>query len=261
MDAKLITVVNFSGGRSSAMMAKIIIDSYAPGSYIINFANTGKEHGATLEFVRDCEQHWGVPINWIEYMPEAPGFRIVTFETASRNGEPYAALISKKKFLPNALMRFCTSELKVIPLKKFVLSLGLVEWEQAIGIRYDEPKRYRRLPNSATNEPYEMLTPLYDMRVTKPDVLRFWRAQKFDLLTPPVFGNCDLCFLKGKRGIREGLRKEPDRAEWWAAQEHKTGGFFRAGIRYTTLRDQAASTPNLFDADDVPMLSCLCTID
>lgn len=47
------------------------------------FANTGKEEEATLEFVRDCGERWGVPIVWIENRPrnEARGkeFSVVDF--------------------------------------------------------------------------------------------------------------------------------------------------------------------------------------
>lgn len=35
-------------------------------------ANTGLEHQATLEFVRDVEHEWGVPIVWLEYRYTAP---------------------------------------------------------------------------------------------------------------------------------------------------------------------------------------------
>jgi hypothetical protein len=49
-----------------------------------------------LRFVQDCSEHWNVPIVWLEYQwAEKPGdrFKVVTFETASRNGEPFAESI------------------------------------------------------------------------------------------------------------------------------------------------------------------------
>ena len=41
--------------------------------------------------------------------------------SASRNGEPYDKLITKRKFLPNPVTRYCTSELKIRPMKEFML--------------------------------------------------------------------------------------------------------------------------------------------
>lgn len=67
-----------------------------PEECIVRFANTGKEEEATLRFVRDCGERWGVPITWVEYRADAPGFAVVYFETASRNGEPFAALIARR---------------------------------------------------------------------------------------------------------------------------------------------------------------------
>ena len=109
------TVISFSGGRTSAfMLHKVLLNGgggQLPSQAIVCFANTGKEDEATLEFVYQCEQNWNIPIVWLEYCNEEPKFKIVDFKTASRNGEPFAAMIEKKKFLPNSVMRFCTTEL------------------------------------------------------------------------------------------------------------------------------------------------------
>lgn len=49
------TVVSFSGGRTSAYMLRQVLDNNEDSSdLVITFANTGKEHPATLEFVRGC---------------------------------------------------------------------------------------------------------------------------------------------------------------------------------------------------------------
>ena len=68
-------VVSFSGGRTSGYMLKQILDAYdgkLPVGGIVCFANTGKEHEATLRFVHDIEQRW-CPIAWIEYRPDGNG--------------------------------------------------------------------------------------------------------------------------------------------------------------------------------------------
>lgn len=45
--------VSFSGGRSSAMMAKIMVDNHRKDELIFTFANTGKELPETLDFVNE----------------------------------------------------------------------------------------------------------------------------------------------------------------------------------------------------------------
>lgn len=64
------TCISFSGGRTSAYMLYQVLQAHGgkmPADGIVCFANTGKEHHATLQFVKDCEKNWGVKINWVEF--------------------------------------------------------------------------------------------------------------------------------------------------------------------------------------------------
>ena len=120
-----------------------------------------------MEFVNQCEQKWNIPIVWLEYCNEEPKFKIVDFKTASRNGEPFAAMIEKKKFLPNSVMRFCTTELKIEPINKYMKSIGIKDFETFAGIRADEPKRVAKLRNT-------LHAPLASSGVTQADVQAFF---------------------------------------------------------------------------------------
>lgn len=220
------TVISFSGGRTSAYMLWRAIESNKgklPDDAIVVFCNTGKEHEKTLEFVRDCENRWGVKINWVEYDPNSPNlYKVVSFETASRNGEPFEALIRKYMKLPNPIARYCTGILKIQTVHKFVkFGLGLKSHKEKenddwVGIRYDEQRRWAKIPRHKT--------PLVTAKVVKADVLNFWEKQPFDLGLQIVdgetqLGNCDLCFNKSLPRIKSILRSEPERAVWWAKME------------------------------------------
>ena len=64
------TSISFSGGRTSAYMLYKVLEAHGgklPDDAIVCFANTGKEHDATLQFVKDCETNWNVKINWVEF--------------------------------------------------------------------------------------------------------------------------------------------------------------------------------------------------
>lgn len=82
------TLISFSGGRTSAYMLWRVLQSNGgvPEDGVVCFANTGKEDPATYQFIKDCEDNWNVKINWVEYIPEKPGFKLVDFETAARGG-------------------------------------------------------------------------------------------------------------------------------------------------------------------------------
>ena len=115
------TCISFSGGRTSAYMLYKVLEAHQmslPEDAVVCFANTGKEDEATLRFVQDCSEHWKVPITWIEYQLDEPGYKIVNFETAGRQGQAFEALLVKKQYLPSPVMRFCTVELKIRPMAK-----------------------------------------------------------------------------------------------------------------------------------------------
>ena len=92
------TCISFSGGRTSAYMLRKILDRYEgilpPETHVL-FANTGKEHPGTLDFVDRVQRDWSVPLVWLEY-DGTHGYREVTHSTASRKGEPFDLLIKKQ---------------------------------------------------------------------------------------------------------------------------------------------------------------------
>ena len=218
------TVISFSGGRTSAYMLWRVLQANngLPEDAIVCFANTGKEEEATLEFIRDCEKNWGVRIHWLEYRDAEQKFEVVNFDNASRNGEPFEAIIRKRKMLPNTRARFCTVELKIRTVRRFLQSLGWEEWDNMIGIRHDEQRRVIKMqPDHKAENP---IMPLAKAGVVKKDVLDFWAESNFDLKLPvingeTIGGNCDLCFLKALPKITTLIAQKPERAIWWAKQE------------------------------------------
>lgn len=271
-------VVSFSGGRTSGMMLRSILDAHGgtlPPDVRVLFSNTGKEMPETLDFVRECSERWAVPIVWLEYADHDDPqrrWREVTYETASRNGEPFASLIGRKRLLPNPVTRICTSELKLRVMKLYAQQvLGFQHWDNVIGFRADEPKRVARL-SAPHREPYDRCAPLAAAGVTAADVGRFWQAQPFDLRLPnmngkTMHGNCDLCFLKGVWQVFSLIREAPERAIWWAHQETRipsaggNGHRFRADrMSYATMMALAQDQGELdFGEADEAIEDCACT--
>lgn len=181
------TVVSFSGGRTSAYMLRQVLDNNEDLSdLVVTFANTGKEHPATLEFVRECAERWKVPIVWLEFRDNDSGFAVVDYANASRQGEPFEALIRKRKYLPNPVTRFCTIDLKIRIIHKYLRSLGLsteeVPVDMMTGIRADEPRRVvkiRHRKSTSESKWATMVMPLADAGVGVQDVTDFWGGPTF----------------------------------------------------------------------------------
>lgn len=237
MDPFFITgpaAISFSGGRTSGYMLHRILQAHGgtlPPDVLVCFANTGREMPATLDFVRDCGSHWGVPIHWLEYRRDADTGRVwaeeVGHNSASRGGEPFEAAIAARKMLPNPVTRYCTAELKIRTIRRWcVQHFGKsITWTQVVGLRADEPRRVERIldpvrQKKAGKESKNVAVPLNSAGVTKADVLAFWAAQPFDLMLKGAWeGNCDGCFLKREAAIARMLRDYPERMAWWAKVE------------------------------------------
>lgn len=268
------TCISFSGGRTSAYMLWRVLQSNGglPAEAVVCFANTGKEDEATLRFVHECSERWDVPIRWVEYVaaPEtADRFKVVDFETASRNGEPFEALIRVRNYLPNPVARFCTVELKVRAIHRYLKTIGWTEWDSMLGIRADEPRRLAKIGNQDYGKHEEKIAPLGPAGVTKEVVGAFWRSQPFDLGLPnnngvTMHGNCDLCYLKGGAQILSLIQEKPERAVWWARMESlalassPSGAVFRSDRpSYAQMAKFASEQGDMFDKDE-EAIACFC---
>lgn len=262
------TCINFSGGRTSAYMTWKVIQANEgmPADACVVFANTGKESEETLEFVRDCGELWGIYVWWVEYIDQSPGFKVVNFNTASRNGEPFEALIRRRKYLPHVKARFCTSELKINAASKFLKHVGWSDWSSMVGIRADEPVRIAKIRNSTTSD-FDILLPLADAGVTVQEVDKFWMKQPFSLglvtsNNRTLAGNCDLCFMKPYHQKMSLISERPSRAIWWATMESQIGAKFRFDEPdYLTMAKMVEDQQDLFGhedgSDDAPS-DCFC---
>lgn len=209
--------ISFSGGRTSAYMLHQIlaVNGDLTDRVQVVFANTGREMPETLDFVQECGDRWGVKIVWVEDAKRGGDtlFDVVSHNSASRNGEPFKRLVERKKACPDQSKRFCTEHLKILPARRYLMSLGWTEWTNAVGIRADEPHRLTPSPDKRVKRWF----PLED--IDKAAVMRFWAAMPFDLRVEPGYGNCDGCFMKSEAQLAALCRDHPERAAWWEGVE------------------------------------------
>lgn len=275
-------LISFSGGRTSAYMLWRFLQAHGgtlPDDVHVTFANTGKEREETLRFVHECGVRWNVPIVWLEWrsrrkkVPLNERFEIVDYNSASRDGGPFAALIADKKYTPNGVARFCTENLKIQVMRDYMALLGYGKYTNVVGLRADEMRRVARADarNDDIKATYETVAPLARAGVKKGDVQKFWcgdlsvfdsvnlqRAgdvshlpQGFDLGLHGWEGNCDNCFLEGRKILAAQARLRPASFGWWIEQERVSKGTFNKEFSYESIIDDVESQIPLFPDEEI----------
>lgn len=220
-------LVSFSGGETSAFMAQWLNNHYEEFGYeniVFVFANTGIENEQTLEFVERCDKHFGLNIQWIEAeinyeKQKGTTFYRTDFDSASRNGEPFEAMI-KKYGIPNQNFPHCTRELKQVPIQKFGKQwFNGEKYHLAIGIRQDEADRI----NPKSKE-VGIIYPLISRNMipaTKPMINFYWRSMPFRLELKGYQGNCATCWKKGDRKLYQIAKENPKAFDFMDRMEQK----------------------------------------
>lgn len=220
-------LISFSGGETSAYMTWWILQNWRAryDDILVVFANTGQENEQTLEFVRRCDEHFGFGTVWIEAVQyhgerRSAGFRVVTFETAARDGAPFEDAI-RKYGIPNSKFKDCTRNLKQRPIEAYGRANG---WEAgsydlAIGIRADEFDRV-----SAAAKARRIVYPLLkEHPMTKPKINSWWAAQPFRLELKGYQGNCKWCWKKSLRKHLTIISENPEHYEFPRRMEAQYG--------------------------------------
>jgi hypothetical protein len=264
-------VVAFSGGRTSAKMAKWIKDNLSDTYEILFvYCNTGKEREESLDFVHKCDKEFGLNVVWIEAVTDprhgkGVSAKVVTYETASRNGEPFEQMIAKHG-IPNKARSVCSRELKTYAMRAYCRQIGWKGYWTAIGIRVDEIDR-----KNPEWKKERLLYPFISMHPTrKTDVNEWWGNQSFDLgvwIPKTLFddndtvfykadnwqngywykkptethrldnvwhywfqlksyeGNCDICYKKSLRKLMTIGKENPQLFDWWRDMEVRYGHY------------------------------------
>ncbi|RBO14308.1 phosphoadenosine phosphosulfate reductase family protein [Pantoea sp. 3_1284] len=224
-------VVSFSGGQSSAFLCDFLLQNYSEAfEFHFVFANTGREHEETLIFANKVDKLFGLNLVWLEGITSpvhgvGMQHRVVNFEKASRNGEPFEQLISVEG-IPNISRQKCSDYLKTQTIRSWMRAAGLAcrGWsaKTAIGMRADEPQRADMEKDSTKR--YNLVYPLCHWGAfTKADVNDFWDEMPFKLNIPAHYGNCVTCFKKSNAKLFLIAHEHPEWFAWNREMETKHG--------------------------------------
>ncbi|EII1011008.1 phosphoadenosine phosphosulfate reductase family protein [Salmonella enterica] len=203
----MINVVSFSGGRTSAHLAHLMRQRDPDTRFV--FMDTGAEHPATYQFIRDAVKYWDIDLVCLRVVvnPElgkANGYRIIGLDEIGPDLAPWIEML-KKYGTPYVGGEFCTDRMKLGPFKKYCDEhIGRKTYHTWIGIRADEPKRLK--PRARTS----YLADISD--ISKQGIIDWWSRQSFDLQIPEHLGNCVFCIKKSIQKIALAAKDEPELA-------------------------------------------------
>jgi len=254
-------VVSISGGKSSAYILANYPSDYAvfslvrtndksclyPDSGIRKIVSDkiGKEFIGTIEqdiiikIVLELEQFTGKKIDWI-------------------SGDTFDEILKKKNgYLPNVMTRYCTTHLKMIPIKNWWQKNINEIVEMDIGFRANETNRANKLlakcdkdgiqsdkfivGKSKIRNKWSLIKwrvpkfPLIEDRILADDIYKYWNNNKSVPFIKGYYNNCVGCFHRNPIFLKKMSTEHPEKIKWFAKQEEKSKGFWKNDIKYKDI--------------------------
>ena len=202
-------VVSFSGGRTSAYLCKVMIDTYGKDNVDFIYMDTGAEHPKTYEFIKSVNAFLGLELvclrgNFDSELGVGATYDVVDVDSLSCDLKPFSSYANKYG-TPTVAGASCTSRMKEETHDRYCNEIyGKGSYETWIGIRADEPRRLKGIGKRADLRYMAEITD-----AEKQDVLDYWGRQDFDLEIEEHLGNCVFCVKKGANKIALAAREEP----------------------------------------------------
>tara|TARA_R100000353_G_scaffold153430_2_gene112023 strand:+ start:2526 stop:3374 length:849 start_codon:yes stop_codon:yes gene_type:complete len=255
-------IVSISGGKSSAYILANYPSDYAVFSLVrtddidclypdkkirqIVSDKIGKEFIGTLEqdaiikIVLELEQFTGKKIDWVSG---------ITFDEV---------LMKKGGWLPNQFRRYCTTNLKLIPIFHWWYNKFNDPVKMAIGFRANETKRANRM-NEKLNKnglleikatvtkhlngrnKWEIFEwqkpyfPLIENQILADKIHRYWNENKQVPFVKGYYNNCVGCFHRNPLFIKKMSAEHPNKIKWFANQEGGKNGYWKSDIKYKDI--------------------------
>lgn len=257
------TVASISGGKSSAYIGANYDSDYLVFALVrvsdesckypdeglrkkvedrINAPFIGTaEMNDIIHTIFDLEQFIGKKIHWV-------------------TGPTFEELINKKSMIPSVVKRFCTTELKIIPIIKWAKRMDILPYKALIGYRAGEERRVLKMHDKCNEDglveqkvsfgkhkegqykgknkwetvPFqEPAFPLVDDRVYKSDINNYWEGKPVRFAE---MNNCVGCFHRNPVLLNKlGQSKYKDKMEWFAKMEENEYGTWKKDVTYKDI--------------------------
>lgn len=199
----------------------------------------------------DLEQYIGREITWV-------------------SGDTFEQVIDRKGgYLPNKIARFCTTELKTIPIAQYLYFNNLNPVKMRFGYRSNEMSRAKTMNEKINKETgcvrvkipighhkngnikwkevdYQVPEyPLIAEGIYKDNIEKYWTGKPVRFAQ---HNNCVGCWWRSEVFLNHLSRKHPEKMEWFAEQEERTGNRFKTNTTYRKIIGHKMQT-QLFDED------------
>jgi len=170
-------VLGLSGGKDSAALAVYMRDKYPEIPIEYFFCDTGCELSETYEFLNRLKARLGIQI---------------TYLSAERGFDHWLQIFNG--FLPSATARWCTKQLKIVPIEKFIGNDDALSY---IAIRADEDRE----GYISSKDNINPIFPFKDDGIVKRDVYRI--LEESGIGFPRYYewrsrSGCFFCFFQRK---------------------------------------------------------------
>lgn len=186
------------------------------------------------------------------------------------SGKSFEEIITDNyNYLPNKMTRYCTTEMKFMPIFNYIKSLGILPVEMRIGYRPNEVSRAERMLSKAVNGfeqvetiigkskngnrnkwgmvDYRVATfPLMENNISKDVIYNYWGDK------PVRFAyrnNCVMCVNREPLLISHMATKDLRKVEWARKIEEKTGNRFLSSVSMSKILKYSIQG-RLFNDDD-----------
>jgi hypothetical protein len=204
------------------------IVKYASDKIGMDFIATA-ESDTTLYAMRDLEQLIGKQIIWVA-------------------GDTFDEICRKRKALPNLMQRFCTTEMKMMPIAEWWHKNIGEKVQMQVGFRYDEKERADRFRTDIKikvgkhengNNKWQEFDwrvgkfPLIENKITHPRVAKW--AEQSGIIFPPD-SNCVGCFWKPFQQLRRNWDDEPLKMRWFSELEQELKRTFKKEMTFEQIK-------------------------
>jgi len=209
------------------------------------------EDDTIIHTMLDLEQYIGKPITWV-------------------TGDTFDTVIKKHGgYLPNKIARYCTTDMKTIPIAEWRHKNIPGEVEMRFGFRANEQGRAKKMIDRSNengiiqvkivtgrtknNKQNKWQTidyctpsfPLIEDALFKDSIEEFWKAKPVRFA---YMNNCVGCWWRGPMLLKHMADKQPLKMEWFARQEEDNRGQFKSEVSYREIMSYN-SQAKLFDED------------
>jgi hypothetical protein len=199
----------------------------------------------------DLEQHIGSKIDWV-------------------SGKTFDEVITRKngtKYLPNKIARYCTTELKTMPILYWMYDVIKEPVIMRFGYRANETRRAVKMMDKTDEEGYTKVKatfttlkdgrnswgvyryckpefPLINDNIYKDTIEQFWKDKDVRFA---YMNNCVGCWWRSPLLLKKMHNKHPKKMQWFADQETSKSKW-RSDIMYKDIIKWKSQT-ELFDDD------------